>query len=719
MGRLVIQADIDAYNPGILLEGQKAMELNDVIYHYSERNLSNNNLYDKSEFPTARNGATVWIEGNAGAYNTIDLGIQDSTKITVPSDEANPNRVAFFGGPGEVYRQAGGLGGRDLQLYNFDNLIVDFETNSNSGLRDGWGSGRSGTFGVTVRNVLISQGGMALKIDNTRGTMKTLEVRGCELTSGSFAKLRTILSENHLTKLLVERNFFNKSVGGEGLYMGQTSRISGQEWNSITYIIRNNIFAFLAAEAIQLQEMASGSKVHNNIIFICGHDFKAAFQPNQDTGCQLHHIQGDTLFRDNLIFGHGTTGIHVFGLDGTVNTPPIPWGDEPVRIINNYVGGAKKGVAYRVHESFDYGPGVIFRDNDIGDPQHNYEEVGTNSSYYVEIPDAVANVSIIGGTAPDDTKTFLNEARSNAPLKGLFNVTRTNVPTPQFINSGFDGIDVHRITRWSEVYKVGKYWAYTKDNNTTNEKDPALLTDGGTTSFDMQQSASVVSLAAGHDVKVVYRGGESAKSFYATVESFTANTLTLNNISNRVGSGAGLSTEQWDIFRMRQFTQGEFVWLMEDGDSLPQELYKCKVSHQGVIGDHTARRPDLNTTYWEKVWWDAAGKNMYDPAYDGVPVTTDYTTVAADFRLVAGSFHALKNRGLECNPQWNGTTMMGWQWKDEYDTIRDIPGAYNIKLRKSDYSYLRSGRSVRYWVKKLKSNGTFEDRIESAWQLIA
>jgi hypothetical protein len=63
---------------------------------------------------------------------------------------------------------------------------------------------------------------------------------------------------------------------------------------------------------------------------------------------------------------------------------------------------------------------------------------------------------------------------------------------------------------------------------------------------------------------------------------------------------------------------------------------------------------------------------------------------------------------------------MGWQWAETTTgTIRDIPGAYNITLTIGDYSYLKSGRYYRFWVEKMKSDGTFEVRKYSPWQQVS
>lgn len=717
MGRLVIQADIDAYNAAIVADGRIPMQLNDVIYPWADRNTANDNIYDKTAYVGARLGASVWIEAGPTPYNCIDIGTDTPGQLTVPTDANNPCHVFFFNGQGQAVRESDGLGGRDVQFYNFDHLIIDQETNTYPGMRDGWGSGRTGTFGLSIRHNFLNKGGMGIKVDHTGGTMKQLIIRGVELSVGSFAKIRTILSENQLDELLIERCLITRSVGGEGLYMGQTSRLSGQGWNRIVYTIRNNIFAFTAAEGLQLQQMASGSRVYNNVVFIAAHDFKSAFQPFQDTGWQLHHVQGGTRTYNNILYGHGSTGAQVFGVDASAQANPIDFGDERIRIDNNLFGGAKKGNSFRTNEGLDMGSGVTFRDNDIVDVQDNYQEVGSLNNYHADVGGSAA-VRVIGGSAPDDGKPFMQDAP--AGLKAVMNISRTNtVPSPEFVNSGFDGINVHEITKWSELYEVGHYWAYTENNPeyAENAVDPSLLTDGGTVTMITAQNASSLSLAPGHNVKVNYRPG--GKSFYATIQSYSGNTITLNNISHRVGSGAADPGEIWDFFRERTHTAGEFVWLAEDQEVMPMHLYKCLVTHVAVTGDPEARRPDNDPTRWELVWWDVNGKNMYDPLYNGVPYTNDFMEVAGDFRLVKGSYHHLKGRGLLCNEQRDDQTMMGWQWKDEFDTIRDIPGAYSDKLRISDYSYLRSGRSYRFWVEKMNSSNVLQPRVYSEWQLIA
>lgn len=716
VGRLVVQADIDTYNAAIVADGRPPMQLNDVIFLWANRNTSNDNIYDDlTAYTTARLGATIWIEN--GPYNAIDIGTHTAGQVTIPTDAANPCHVFFFNGMGSVERSSGSLGGFDLQLFNIDYIVLDQETNTFPGLRDGWGSGRTGTFGLKIKQNFLLKGSMSIKIDHTGGTMKRVEIRGCELSIGSFAKIRSVLSENHAVEMLVERNLITRSIGGEGLYIGQTSRAGGDGWNSIIFNVRNNIIAFTAAEGFQLQQMAEGSEVHNNVLFITGHDFKAAFQPNQDTGWQLDHIQGGTKTYNNILYGHGSTGIQVFGKDGSAQANPVLFGNERIKIYNNLLGGAKKGNSFRTSESLDFGSGVTFRDNDIVDVQRNYQEVGDNANYHGDIGGS-ADVRIIGGTAPDDGSLYLKAQPSQ--LKNLLNVTRTNtIPSPEFVNSGFDGIDVHKISKWSEVYQVGHNWVFTDSNPThpENAVDPATLVDGGTVTMIVENDASGVALGAGDDVKVWYRPG--GKEFYATVQSYSGNTIVLNNISNRVGSGAASTSEIWDIWKIRTHTVGEFVFLAESSETMPMYLYKCLATHDAVIGAPLTRRPDNDATRWELVWWDVNGKNMYDPLYNGVPFTNDFMEVAGDFRLVKGSYHHLKGRGLEHNEQRDDQTKMGWQWKDEFETIRDIPGAYNINLTRSDYSYLRAGRSVRFWVEKLNSSGVFQGRVYSAWTLLA
>lgn len=700
MARLVVQADIDTYGADIIAEGQTPMQIGDVIFFLSDRNVKGS-IFNQTQWTTARNGATVWIEGGLTEYNTIEIGWNGSVGATVPSDADNPNHVHFFGGKGIINRQSDGLSGKNLQFMNFDRLILDFETNSYPGLRDGWGSGRAGTFGLSASSTYTEYSAMNLRIDHIAATMKQLEIRGCELSAGSFAMIRAILQENHLEKFIIERNLITRSAHGEGLYIGQTSVGSSGNWVTLgNFKVRDNIFAFTAAEAIQLQECADGTEVHNNVVFIADTDYRKAFQPFQDTGVQFHLAQGNAKFYDNVIVGFGTNGLQLFSIDLTAQG--VTFGTSKPQIYNNVWSRGKAGVAWRIDSSMTAATKIIYRNNDIVSMADNYTDVGNLRNYYFDIasPDSVP-IEVIGGNFPDTARPFLRNPAAGLKYTAL---TRATIDEPEFVKTGFEYIDTDKVTTWAKGYEQGYY--HTHSPTSVN---PSLLTDGGSVVLTVTHSDREFQT---DDKMIIISRADKTKYFYADVNTYSGTTLSLKNISDRSGTSAATD---WDVDGRVHYGTDDFVWMTEEDEEHEYLLYKCIVDH---YGSH-ATKPVLDPVTWELVYWDEDGRSMYDPAYNGVPFTTDFMTVAGDFRLVNGSYHHLKGRGLSCNEQREDQTMLGWEWKQTEDgTIRDIPGAYTNTLTFERYSYLKTGVYYRAWVRRMSASGALEDRQYSAWSQI-
>src|SRR5687768_16031531 len=101
--RLTTGDDVNVHQPQRIAEGQTLMQPNDVIAHLTDRNASKN-LYHPTSIPGAREGASLWLEGEEGnladpAYNVIQIG--GGTDATMPSTFENPNHVHWFKGRGK------------------------------------------------------------------------------------------------------------------------------------------------------------------------------------------------------------------------------------------------------------------------------------------------------------------------------------------------------------------------------------------------------------------------------------------------------------------------------------------------------------------------------------------------------------------------------------------------------------------------------------------
>jgi uncharacterized protein YqfB (UPF0267 family) len=513
---------------------------------------------------------------------------------------------------------------------------------------------------------------------------------------GSFAKIRASFAVNEVIRFICERNLLRQTVHGELFYIGSTEA-TGPWPVHRGMIIRDNILLFASAEGIQLMQLASGSRVHNNVMFVAAMDYRSPFQAFQDTGVQLSFIEGGVTFDNNIIWGWAATGLHLFCNDGT--DQDVPFGDGIITIKNNAFLGGRKGNTYRLDDSFTLPTKCVFEGNDIINNSRTYE-IDDLNDYHCENAQNTTPVFFIGETVVDDSYPFLSGSTSTVKY---FDLTRAATDVPEFVNSGFDYIDADRVYRWSETYGTG-----TLRTSSTQSIDPSALSDGGSLAITVADAGE--DFVPGDLMKI---SNSSTKYFYCTVNTYSGTTLNVNNISERTGSGASTS---WEVEKRIPYTVGDFVWLAENALSLDYHLYKCIVAHDS----NNDRRPDQDTTNWSVVAWDENGKSSEDPAYNGTPYTYDFMDVAGDFRLVKGSYHHLLGRGLSCNEQRDDQTKMGWQWAETTTgTIRDIPGAYNITLTLSDYSYLKSGRYYRFWVEKMKSDGTFEVRKYSPWQQVS
>jgi hypothetical protein len=773
MARLVTQQDIDLYGAAIIANGQKPMVLNDYIIFTGDTNSTGTpgNLLHFDAMP-ARLGATIWIQGGSFVYGALQFGrnfLTDSSSTSVTmsgltiggsvtmnvgtghvlpvghlmrfksstasvyfmgtiqsyssgsvtinnisektgsgtfsnwlwvveqirSDASNPVHVHFFGARGQMDFNTTRT--YEWEIWNINYLVCDFETNQHPGLRDGWGSGMGGKFGFRGQSASFEASASGFKVDNALCTGKRVHIRGLEMTSGGFAKLRpSLTANNNYEEYIIERCFLERSFRGEGIYLGLTT--SGPWPTHKNLIVRDNLIVFTAAEAIQLQQCADGTRVYNNLVFVADHDYRSAFQADQDTAIQLDLVQGDVWFYNNLIYTFGKNGLNIFAKNASGQG--TPYGNGVTKIFNNSWSGTKRQISMRTDASFDFGAKIVFRHNDVTSAFRMYDDVGVNRDYHFEAAGDTPVVQI-GETYPNDGVKL----HDTGDLAGVtyFNTTRADVAEPVFVNSGFDNIDTNRITKWHIEYTLGIYFA-----SSSTSINPATLVDGGTVTFTA--STSNASYQVGHKIYMFSRAG--GKSFYGTIQSYVGAKVVLNNISDRVGSGAATD---WNLGKRIPYTTADYVWLMKDETSIPVELYKCIQNHDA----HDNLQPNIAPTYWQKVWWDSKGKNRYDPLCNGVSATTDYMKTAGDFRLVKGSYHHLKGRGLSCNEQREDMTQYGWEWmQTSGGTIREIPGAYRAKLVIKDYSYLWAGRYYRFWVKRMRSDGTYEAKIYSPWQVV-
>lgn len=435
--RIATEADRVAYGPYITpgdliidTPTRNSGDKREVIYYFMPK-----------QWPTLREGATIWIDGE-------ELGPVDIIKFCNTSNSLTPWHIESATIRNIPTTQ---VKTRGFVCHGLKHLVLDGQSESYPGLSV-WPEGRkfvTGTFGFHVTGNL--DGGHAYSIDVRDGG--TIRMNGFE-AQHAFSGVRLNGGRYDITVSGVTiSNFYIHDTGsGEGFYIGSTQRPPYAKFENL--VIRHGIIARTGAEAIQVQHLAGNANIHNVTIFAADVRWINQFGSGQDTGIQWSVDGGkDNQLHHIIVDGYGSMAMMPFG------APNAGGGESRVHDIL-FNDGRDTGMY--LHKSTSNGVSWIFENLFFRSiTETYYKETGRKERDYF--------VSRKWGSDPFTFRNIYHDGckkRIFEDTTGIrySNVVKTDLQGPVYINSGFPE-PAHRIKQWHSHY--AKYFPVSRRDTTT------------------------------------------------------------------------------------------------------------------------------------------------------------------------------------------------------------------------------------------------------------
>lgn len=392
------------------------------------------------------------------------------------------------------------------------------------GHRCGAYANSQGTYGFVsddeMMNLHTTHNHMGLNVSADAFELEWMEIR-----RSSFAGIR--ISKPDVTVAsgdpppspfndVIVHDMYIHDTGGEGLYFGMTSGSPYLHAKFVRLHLYNNRILRTANEVAQLQHLASGSRIHNNVFAWGGMQWRNAFAEHQDNGSQHVFRTGDVEIRQNIYLRGMESLLNFFGApepgdaSGTVTLADNYFSD--AMWLGIYFGGPGQTAETAISYAFT---GNVFRNLDPTEKYGYFE-----APYYsARMPSTTlltlgtswtAPISFVGNTwSGARTLAF----GSPAYLTQSGNTSGGAVEAVQFVNTGLPaGTDDRALEFWTAttgawagnnpvtyaagtmVFDEGRmYRALTA----TSANDPAPSTSLGGTWEDLGEPADDVRLVRG------------------------------------------------------------------------------------------------------------------------------------------------------------------------------------------------------------------------------
>jgi hypothetical protein len=384
----------------------------------------------KKDWPSLREGATIWLDGKKLGHLTV-------IKFCNTSSPLEPWHVQTVRVKNLPNTQVITTSFFTQGLKNFE---LDGESDAYPGL-SAWPENRkflTGAFGFHVISNIF--GGHGLNVSVLDGG--TIKLRGFEVQHG-FSGVRINGGDYDITVAGFEMtNFYIHDTGdGEGLYLGATHKPPYAKMKNVK--IYNGIFTRTAAESLQLQHLAGGAEVHHITIRSANVRWMNEFRSGQDTGIQWSIDAGTNKLFNIIVDGFASVGMVPFGNEG---------GSKGVSEVSNMLFNDGIDTGIYLHKSDSYGIQWVFDNiyyrsfNDgcyyqiTGRPERNFivsAKNGTDNFSFRKIIHDGSKASVF----QDTKKSVLDIGKiESKPL-----------PAPEYQNSGFFE-PAKKIRQWHQYY---------------------------------------------------------------------------------------------------------------------------------------------------------------------------------------------------------------------------------------------------------------------------
>lgn len=423
------------------------MTLGDIIIDtpFSTNNgksqLLSSTLGSSSPYNQARLGANFWISSSLSPIYYISYSNGGNPWNPSTSSE-NPITFRPLGGRVFIERTDGSNSGFTMQINDIINLCIDGEISGS------WGMKYPRETYLKMGFVFRGSGSMAniggynsIRSSPIAFPYTSCVIRGVEISQGfSGIRLGSSNSTGSFSKVLIERCYIHDTSDGEGLYFGMTSGNPRPTFYNTSVI--NSIFARVAKESIQTQQLRSGSGEFKNFVIYAGASKwkDSSLGGGQDNAIQRLNEEGKHTIRNFIIDGYGSSAFILFGyasgspnylnrvrtLDGLVNDG---------RWSGIYVNNPSNGLKW----------------------EHRNIYFGNNNNTAVEIDESV-NHFISSNNGTDEhlwDKIYKDSSKPSffQTLSSTYNVPPNSTSSaiisyPTYSNSGFPGKTAEQIEQW-------------------------------------------------------------------------------------------------------------------------------------------------------------------------------------------------------------------------------------------------------------------------------
>jgi len=210
--------------------------------------------------------------------------------------------------------------------------------------------------------------------------------------------------------------------------------------------------AFSGSEALQSDNLVSGSAIENNVAFVASCFYRIPFQDyNQDGLHQFSFSEGGVSVKNNIMIAGDK--LHQIRFKDPGPGRVTPSADKPVLFKNNYYGFSRGDIAYvwqgdgitpYLVDSVVYGP--------VSNPSSNdaYNNPPQFSTYFRLCNN---NTPITFSNLISPAGRPLYEEYCGSAMVDSSNNNIIDAPVLEFVNSGFEDCqDYRKITYWSAEY---------------------------------------------------------------------------------------------------------------------------------------------------------------------------------------------------------------------------------------------------------------------------
>lgn len=395
-----------------------------------------------------RTNPTIWIDADS-LDEVYEMRVNNNSSQITQTFTVRPIGSSNF----KVARKASSNNVLCFSWDDFQTLIIDGETNTYPGYRDGIVMfPHMDKFGIMTTDAPLYEyeSGGAFMSSGGRG-IDSLVVRGCYFENG-FAAMRWFGGTGSTYHAIhIERNFMGYGLVGEGMYFGLTSGSPVPKLHNL--IIRNNIIAFRAAENFQFQFVSNGdvrSVNENNIYFMDAMRRDDPFEDFQNHGTQYVMHSGNYIERNNIIHGWGNMGINYFGSAESLAELP----DTAIFRNSLYYGG--ENAFMYISSSHTNGVKHWFDRLEVGGFTNSFEDVydvNDLTDYLISDLNGSTDTMYFSGVKynPNDKADFFEDSN------GLFysNLKQDSIYYPQYVKSGFyDEMTIDNFGIWTDSIGV-------------------------------------------------------------------------------------------------------------------------------------------------------------------------------------------------------------------------------------------------------------------------